>query len=166
MEANNPCNARRKPPPARLTAAPTDAAWHEISALRMIAGVAIVLIAWCAIELILAGWQWLDAAIHLARDAATRDAVMLPILTTLARDPNISGAFRRAIDTRQPRNGLLDAAFDKAAPRRFTGAPPSAFAGLDDGLESVICGDCNGSGEGMHDGASCGTCGGTGEVLE
>ena len=90
----------------------------------------------------------------------------MDILTTLARDPNISATFRRTIDTRQPRNSLLDAAFDKAAPRRFTGAPPSAFVGLDDGLESVICGDCNGSGEGLHDGSTCRHCGGSGEVME
>ena len=30
--------------------------------------------------------------------------------------------------------------------------------------ESVICGDCNGSGEGMYDGSTCRTCGGEGEV--
>lgn len=30
--------------------------------------------------------------------------------------------------------------------------------------DSVICGDCNGSGEGMHDGSICWTCGGEGEI--
>jgi len=30
--------------------------------------------------------------------------------------------------------------------------------------EMVICGDCNGSGEGMYDGSRCRTCGGSGEV--
>lgn len=30
--------------------------------------------------------------------------------------------------------------------------------------ESVICSDCNGSGEGMFDGSRCSTCGGSGEV--
>ena len=29
--------------------------------------------------------------------------------------------------------------------------------------DSDICGDCNGSGEGMYDGSSCSTCGGSGE---
>lgn len=33
-------------------------------------------------------------------------------------------------------------------------------------MESVICGGCNGSGEGSHDGSTCRTCGGEGEVLE
>ena len=61
MEANNPCNTRRKPL-ARLTAAPSDAAWHEISAVRLIAGVAIVLAAWCAIELVVAALHWLSMA--------------------------------------------------------------------------------------------------------
>lgn len=30
--------------------------------------------------------------------------------------------------------------------------------------ESVICSDCNGSGEGMYDGSRCSTCRGSGEV--
>ena len=30
--------------------------------------------------------------------------------------------------------------------------------------ESVICGDCNGSGEGSYDGSTCRTCRGSGEV--
>ena len=30
--------------------------------------------------------------------------------------------------------------------------------------ESVICGDCNGSGEGSYDGSTCWTCRGEGEV--
>ena len=61
MDANTPCNARRKPP-ARPTAAPSDAAWHEVSAVRLIVGLAVVLFAWCAIELLIAGWKWLAAA--------------------------------------------------------------------------------------------------------
>lgn len=30
--------------------------------------------------------------------------------------------------------------------------------------EMVICSDCGGSGEGMHDGSRCSTCGGSGEI--
>jgi hypothetical protein len=30
--------------------------------------------------------------------------------------------------------------------------------------ETVYCGDCAGSGEGLHEGATCATCGGSGEV--
>ena len=32
-------------------------------------------------------------------------------------------------------------------------------------MESVICGNCSGSGEGMYDDNTCSTCRGTGEVL-
>ena len=31
--------------------------------------------------------------------------------------------------------------------------------------ESGICSDCQGSGEGSHEGATCRTCGGSGEVM-
>lgn len=73
MEANTPSNTRHKPP-ARLTAAPSDAAWHEISAVRLIAGVAVVLAAWLAIELIVAGWKWLAAAKFVVAMAAGASA--------------------------------------------------------------------------------------------
>ena len=32
-------------------------------------------------------------------------------------------------------------------------------------MESVICGNCSGSGEGMYDGSTCSTCNSSGEVL-
>ena len=71
MEANTPRNTRRKPP-ARPIAAPSDAAWHEVSAVRLIVGMAVVLFAWCAIELIIAGWHWLVDAEALVRMVSQR----------------------------------------------------------------------------------------------
>lgn len=35
---------------------------------------------------------------------------------------------------------------------------------IGDAAGSEICGQCNGSGEGMHDGSRCGYCKGSGEV--
>jgi RecJ-like exonuclease len=31
--------------------------------------------------------------------------------------------------------------------------------------ESVICSDCNGSGEGRYEGSTCRSCGGSGEIM-
>lgn len=73
MEANTPCNTRRNPP-ERTTAAPSDVAWHEISAVRLIVGLAVVLVAWCAIELLIAGWHWLVDAEALVRMMSQRGA--------------------------------------------------------------------------------------------
>ena len=90
------------------------------------------------------------------------------ILAAIANDPNISPAFRRLFATQK--SGPLEVAHAKADARRFAAdpVPLTGFGPLDgaDGLEPVICGDCDGSGEGMHDGASCKTCGGEGEILE
>ena len=74
MEANTPLNTRRKPS-AQPIAAPSDAAWHEISAVRLIVGLAVVLFAWCAIELLIAGWHWLVDAEALVRMMSQRGVV-------------------------------------------------------------------------------------------
>ena len=74
MEATTPRNTRRKPP-ARPIAAPSDVAWHEINAVRLIVGLAVVLFAWCTIELLIAGWKWLAAAETLVRMVAQRGVV-------------------------------------------------------------------------------------------
>ena len=73
MEANTPRNTRRKPP-ARPTATPSDAAWHDGSALRLITGLIGLLVAWGAIELLIAGWHWLIDAEALVRMVSQRGA--------------------------------------------------------------------------------------------
>lgn len=73
MEANTPSNIQRKPP-ARPIAAPSYAAWHEVSAVRLIVGLAVVLFAWCAIELLIVGWHWMVDAEALVRMMSQRGA--------------------------------------------------------------------------------------------
>ena len=74
MEAKTPRNAQRKPP-GRPTAAPSDAAWHDGSALRLITGLIGILVAWGAIELLIACWNWLIDAEALVRMVAQRGVV-------------------------------------------------------------------------------------------
>ena len=61
----------------------------------------------------------------------------------------------------------LHRAAAKAGQRRFTGEAITGFGSIDEeSFESVICGECSGSGEGLHDGSTCRHCGGSGEVME
>ena len=39
------------------------------------------------------------------------------------------------------------------------------YSAITEEAEMEYCGQCAGSGEGMHDGASCSACGGVGEVF-
>lgn len=54
----------------------------------------------------------------------------MDILQLLARDSNISSAYRRLIAN--PAKDYREIALDKAAPRRFTGEPLTGFGGIDE----------------------------------
>lgn len=57
---------------------------------------------------------------------------MNPLEQLLASDPNVAPAFKRIFAN--PRADVLTVAHDKAAPRRFTGEPPTGFGTLNEEL--------------------------------
>jgi hypothetical protein len=54
----------------------------------------------------------------------------MDLFTALANDPSVAPAFRRIFA--DPKPDVRTVAFDKAAPRRFTGEPMTGFGGIDE----------------------------------